>query len=485
MNNEIKPIKKTKINFKIVIMIIVITILLICSIVLIMQIIKKNRVDDDIIFDISAKERYYLYEKDEIELKLLQNDKQLPLTYEAEVDESNIYAISSKEISSKVKAVEIDPFEVGKATLKLTAKYKEQIIERTIDILICKPLSENIKVSELEFEEGSTIDLNLDLGVADCNEVNLSTTDDGFIEKTSSGSYIAKKTGTTTLIIDDSKQKVEVKLNIIKDQNIKPTKIEFDKQQLNVEINTKQTLNLVATPKEASLRNIIYESSDEKVVEVTQDGTITAKALGTATITAKTIDNRLSATIDIIVISNIEKDPPKAKNITIESNNLYNKNYATLKNQLTLTMEFTQDVTTPTVTIGGSKATVIKQDDKYLAFIEVSKNMKEGPITFEISNYQNKAGIKGNKITNVTAGSKVIIDTVKPVCILTQLENKLLVQAADTSEIYGYIINDMPTSESGFIKNDTITITSSGTYYGHVMDQAGNIGDCHLDVTIE
>ena len=55
-------------------------------------------------------------------------------------------------------------------------------------------------------------------------------------------------------------------------------------------------------PEEAAYSaEIIFESSDPNIVSVDEEGNITAKRIGTATITAKTADGKVSDSIKITV----------------------------------------------------------------------------------------------------------------------------------------------------------------------------------------
>ena len=69
-------------------------------------------------------------------------------------------------------------------------------------------------------------------------------------------------------------------------------------------MNFKQTVRLFVTilPEEAAYStDIIWESSDESVATVNEEGEVYATGLGNATITAKTPDGKISATCEVTV----------------------------------------------------------------------------------------------------------------------------------------------------------------------------------------
>ena len=81
-----------------------------------------------------------------------------------------------------------------------------------------------------------------------------------------------------------------------------PTELVMSMQELGM--NFKQTVRLFVTilPEEAAYStDIIWESSDESVATVNEDGEVYATGLGNATITAKTPDGKVSAPCEVTV----------------------------------------------------------------------------------------------------------------------------------------------------------------------------------------
>ena len=167
-------------------------------------------------------------------------------------------------------------------------------------------------------------------------------------------------------------------------------------------------------PNNASNKAIIWSTSNESVVTVSNNGVVKAIGKGLATITAKTVDGNYQASVVVKVDDkNGSNDnvAPKIKSILMYSNN-NNKSLATTKDIITVVVEFDEVVTTkPQIEIAGKIAEVNNGTTKFIAAVEVLSSMRKGEASLKISNYKDKAGNTGNIATNVTSGKKVTIYT--------------------------------------------------------------------------
>lgn len=78
--------------------------------------------------------------------------------------------------------------------------------------------------------------------------------------------------------------------------------IELDKIEMSLEVGESQQLTATVTPDDAAEKSVAWSSSNENVAIVDQDGNVTAKAQGTAVITATTTDGSdLSASCNVSV----------------------------------------------------------------------------------------------------------------------------------------------------------------------------------------
>lgn len=80
---------------------------------------------------------------------------------------------------------------------------------------------------------------------------------------------------------------------------IEPTAIKLDQDKVTLGVGETATLKATIEPEEATNKNVTWSSSDDTTVTV-EDGVVTGKKVGTATITAET-SNGLKATAEVIV----------------------------------------------------------------------------------------------------------------------------------------------------------------------------------------
>lgn len=85
------------------------------------------------------------------------------------------------------------------------------------------------------------------------------------------------------------------------------TGVSLDESSIEIEEGSKANLVATITPSDASDKSLTWESSNASVAIVT-DGTVTAIAPGTATITVKTVDGGFSATCEVTVTKAVEPD---------------------------------------------------------------------------------------------------------------------------------------------------------------------------------
>lgn len=73
---------------------------------------------------------------------------------------------------------------------------------------------------------------------------------------------------------------------------IKPTKITFTNSEVSVQLSHKKQLEVVIKPNNATETELTWSSSNPEIVSVSKNGVIKGLALGTATITAKTVNGK-------------------------------------------------------------------------------------------------------------------------------------------------------------------------------------------------
>lgn len=121
-------------------------------------------------------------------------------------------------------------------------------------------------------------------------------------------------------------------------QNVEVTNISLNKSSLELIIGNSDTLTATISPSNATNKSVTWSSSNSNIISVDNSGKVTAKSIGSATITAKTANGK---TASATVYSDVEK-------IAISVSNSYISKYGTVKSA---SLKVT---TTPSIDLGDS-----------------------------------------------------------------------------------------------------------------------------------
>ncbi len=115
-----------------------------------------------------------------------------------------------------------------------------------------------------------------------------------------------------------------------------PKSVELNKTSVNLDMSETKTAQLTATvePSTAQNKTITWSSSNKGIVTVDKNGKITAKKNGTATITAKTINNKV-ATSKITITTSPTSIKLNKESVTIQNGNSYTLTTTVLPNTAT------------------------------------------------------------------------------------------------------------------------------------------------------
>ena len=91
-------------------------------------------------------------------------------------------------------------------------------------------------------------------------------------------------------------------------------KIVLNKTELKLYVNESEQLVATFIPENATDRNLVWTSSDEKVVTVDENGVVTAKGIGTAEITVTSEDGKTAVCKVTVEEKKDEKPSPKPEN---------------------------------------------------------------------------------------------------------------------------------------------------------------------------
>ena len=240
-----------------------------------------------------------------------------------------------------------------------------------------KNLYVSAKTSKLTITAGTTVDK---LSISSSSTI----TNDGTINELNTsqnitvngGGTINNPTGDGTVTPGDG-------------QNISVTGVSLNETTATVEAGNTYQLTATVQPTNATNQKVTWSSSNTDIATVETDGTVTAKAVGTADITVTTADGSKTATCAVTVKAK-EEEEVSATKVTLD------------KKELTLTVgisaETLEATVTPLNTTDELKWTVSNNDDD---FVKITDN-EDGTATIEAL----KATEENKAVTIVaTAGS--------------------------------------------------------------------------------
>ena len=102
--------------------------------------------------------------------------------------------------------------------------------------------------------------------------------------------------------------------------NVEKEEVKFEKETENILLGKSKTLDVKITPSWVENKNIVWESSNKDIVEVSNEGKITAKKEGTATIKVTWKDKNLSDEIKVNVVELSEDTKIEIKKYKTENN---------------------------------------------------------------------------------------------------------------------------------------------------------------------
>ena len=259
----------------------------------------------------------------------------------AKADNKNITWKSSDETVATVNDGLITAKKEGKTTITVTTS-NGKTASATITVKKLEPTGLDLNKTTLNLIVGqsSTVIATIKPTTVSPREI-IWTSTDSTIATVSNGNVIGKKEGTTTITaqISGTNIKKSITVNV---ERIKVTAVKLNKTNGTIYLNNKiKTVQLTATvsPSNAQNKNVVWSSSNTSVATV-KGGLVTAKEVGTSTITATTEDGKFKAeykitvkkkTIIVVTASQGVRMYNYFKTYTSKNNNYYSLEDKTLK----------------------------------------------------------------------------------------------------------------------------------------------------------
>ena len=263
------------------------------------------------------------------------------------------FATSNKSIATVSEKGVVKGLKAGTVTITVTSA--DGYASQSCKIKIYTPVkSVSLNKTSLTLKEGSSSTVTHTVSPSNATYTSVKWTSSNYDVATvdSNGKITAKSVGYAEITATTTEGG---KTAVCKVSVVKPvTGVSLSKSSLRVEVGDKVTLKATIKPSDASNQTVSWKSSASSVASVSSSGVVTAKKLGTATITVTTADGSFKKTCKVEVVK-------KVKGVEL------NKSSATiyLGNTLTLKADVTpSDATNPAVTFTSSDKNIATVSSK-------------------------------------------------------------------------------------------------------------------------
>lgn len=220
-------------------------------------------------------------------------------------------------------------------------------------------------------------------------------------EKVEENKKETNKNNTTSKPLEGNQNEQPTTTPTPENQNVEVTDISLNKNSLGLIIGNSDTLTANITPSNATNKSVTWSSSNSSIISVDNSGKVTAKAIGSATITAKTANGKeaiATVTSDVKNITLTVGNQTISKYGTITSTNITvnidANGYNVPDSLITWSAPDTSGYTAPAnMSLNGKTATVTARD--------VWSGTASVPITVKINNKQVKTTIYVESAINI------------------------------------------------------------------------------------
>lgn len=238
----------------------------------------------------------------------------------------NVSWASSNEAVATVNGGLVTAGVAGTATITVTTE--EGGFTATCEVTVkSEPEPEIIKVTGVTLDKQA---VNIEVGktavikesVQPENATNKNVTWDSknkAVASVENGTIKALKEGIAEIIVttEDGNKTAICTVNVIPKQ-ITVESIKINPSSAAMQTGTKATLRVVFTPENATNKAVVWATNNDAVASVSNEGVVTAKAAGTADITATTVDGQKSSSCTIVVTEAPKPTPdPEVKEYTV------------------------------------------------------------------------------------------------------------------------------------------------------------------------
>lgn len=193
----------------------------------------------------------------------------------------------------------------GSTKIVLESNKGQELASCIVNVLVIDVKDIEVTNSKLELEIGSKklLELKIIPENATRSLISFESSDDSIVRINQEGMMEARNEGEVIITVKSNNGITKTCLVQVKNNFVNVTTFFLNKNNLSMEIGQSETLIATIKPDNATNKSITWESSNTSVVEVDQNGKVTAKNNGSVTITAKA-SNGFIATCHITVVNN-------------------------------------------------------------------------------------------------------------------------------------------------------------------------------------
>ena len=201
---------------------------------------------------------------------------------------------------------------VAEGTATITAKTVEGGKTATCKVTVGP---KEVPVEDVEFAEAevtviegesAVVSVNFTPAGATNKNVTYESSDEEVATVDAEGNVTGVKPGQATITVttEDGGKTAECVVTVEK-APVKVTGVELNYKERTINIGNAGTLIATVLPKDATNKNVTWTVSDDSVLKVTQDGVVTPKKEGTATVTVTTEDGGFTATCEVTATAKV------------------------------------------------------------------------------------------------------------------------------------------------------------------------------------
>ena len=208
------------------------------------------------------------------------------------------------------------------------------------------------------------------------HKVNYSSSNSNIVSVDNNGNIKGIQSGNATINVKSEENNVEAQINI--EVYSKVTEIILDQKEIYMQIGDTFKINGVVEPNDANEKEILYASKNNDILDIDENGIITAKQIGESTIVASSKENSgIKSECKVIVVRKMEdseihfESPLRVESLEVSGLDYQNNKVSDLRNLIitNLDIEFINnkgEILEETSLVGTGSRILVKENGNIL-----------------------------------------------------------------------------------------------------------------------